>query len=67
VKVWHLIPAEEDGLHDINCACVCEPSLVPEECKGGSDWLQGETAFEHHLFSPIEAEPGSYVGREEQE
>jgi hypothetical protein len=52
VKVFHIVPKDEVGLHDLDINCICEPKPV-ESHRIETEWLIGEVVFEHNFFSPL--------------
>jgi len=55
MTVYHLIPTDEEDLHEADVNCTCEPVFVgPHRLDRMDDDMREATCFEHFPFSPLE-------------
>lgn len=61
MKIYHLIPKEEEKAHTASADCVCEPEIV-QPYRLAECCLDGEVAYEHHHFGePVLDDKGNWT------
>jgi hypothetical protein len=51
MNIYHFIPSCEQGKHQIDVDCPCNPERIPDSMIENLEDLSGEVCYEHNLFS----------------